>query len=54
MAHQRIGAMITKKYRGLIDGNRIIMDIVFGVPRIPDTNYQDENVALNLGGTATR
>ena len=54
MAHPESGAMITQNYRGRIDGNQVIMDITFGVPGVPDTNCQAQNVTLDLGGTAQR
>ena len=52
--HPESGAMIMQTISGRIDGNRLIMDIAFGVPGDPETNCQAENVTLALGGTARR
>ena len=54
MAHPETGAMIMQTIRGRIDGDRLVMDIAFGVPGDPDTRCQAENVTLSLGGAATR
>lgn len=53
-AHPDSGAMIMQTIRGRIDGDRLVMDIAFGVPGDPDTRCQAENVTLSLGGAGTR
>lgn len=54
MAHPESGAMIMQTISGRIDGNRLVMDIAFGVPGDPETDCQAEDVTLALGGSATR
>lgn len=53
-AHPETGAMIMQTIRGRIDGDRLVMDIAFGVPGDPETHCQAEDVTLVLGGTAPR
>lgn len=49
-AHPDTGAMIMQFIEGRVDGDRVVMDIRFGVPGDADTNCQAEGVTLALGG----
>ena len=50
-AHPDTGAMIMQFIEGRVDGDRLVMDIRFGVPGDAETNCQAEDVTLALGGT---